>query len=132
MLTLTSVLSPFIGLMVLAALIAGVFMYVGAKLAMVEKATFGRAVLAAIGSSVANWTLTACLYPIPLLGSCSGFAIGLAASLVVIQVVFETSLPKAFTVWVFHLFAQMVALFLALLTFAGALHSFLTLPGPPR
>lgn len=130
MMITTAVLGAFIGLVVLAALIAGFFIYVGAKLAMVEKATFGRAVLAAIGCSLVNWVFAAVLSPVPLLGSCSGFVIGLAASLVAIKVVFATSLAKALLVWVLHVFAQIVALFLALISFAGVLHSYLTLPLP--
>jgi hypothetical protein len=128
----TAVLMAFLMLTVLAVLIAGFFMYVGAKLAMVEKSTFGRSVLAAVGSSVADWSLTAALSPIPLLGSCSGFLIGLAASLLVIKVVFDTTMGKAFLVWVFHLLAQVVALFLALFLFSGVLLSYLTLPAPAR
>lgn len=131
MAALSAILVAFLVLVVLATLLAGLFMYVAAKLAMLEKATFGRAMIAAIGSSVADWAFTAALSPVPLLGSCSGFVIGLVASLVVIKLVFETSTGKAFLVWIFHLLAQMVAFFLALLLFAGSLLSFFTLPFPP-
>jgi hypothetical protein len=123
-------LGAFAGLVLLAILLAGLFMYVGAKFAMVEKATFGRAVLAAIACTLADWALTAALSPVPLLGSCSGFIIGLAASLLIVKAVFDTTLARAFLVWVFHLLAQILALFLALLTFAGALFSYMTLPFP--
>jgi hypothetical protein len=106
-------------------------MYVGAKLAMVEKGSFGRAVLAAVGSSVADWALTAALSPLPLLGSCAGLLIGLAASLAVIMLVFETTMSKAFLVWVFHILAQIVALVIAALTFASVLLPFLSVPFLP-
>ena len=128
MLVIHGIIAAFVGLIILAALIAGLFMYVGAKLAMVEKATFGRAIMAAIGCSLASWLLTAVFSAVPLLGSCSGFIIGLAASLLVIKFAFETSFGKAFLVWIFHLFAEVVAVFLAVVTFAGALLSFFTLP----
>ncbi len=128
MLVIHGIVAAFLGLIILAALVAGVFMYVGAKLAMVEKATFGRAIVAAIGCSLASWVLTGALTPVPLLGSCSGFIIGLAASLLVIKVAFETSFGKAFLVWIFHVLAEVVAVFLAVVTFAGALLSFFTLP----
>lgn len=119
--TAIAIVQALLGLILLAVLLTGAFMYVGAKLAMVEKATFGRAVLAAIGSSLADWTLTAALSPLPVVGSCVGFLIGLAASLVVIKLVFDTSMGRAFLVWVFHLFAQVVALFIAVAVFGGAL-----------
>jgi hypothetical protein len=128
---LTAVLGALIALVTLAALLAGLFMYVGAKLAMVPTATFGRAVLAAIGCTIADWTLTAAFSPVPLLGSCSGFIIGLAGSMVIIMLVFETSIARAFLVWAFHLLAQIVALFIILLLFAGSLLSFFTLPLAP-
>ena len=118
--------------MFLTGLISWFFIYVGAKLAMIQEATFARALLAAIGSGIVGWAVPAVLYAVPLLGSCSGFVIGLGASLAIIAVVFKTTPAKAFTVLVFHLFAQVVAFLLALLTFAGELHSFLTLPLPPR
>ncbi|GAB4333906.1 MAG: hypothetical protein Kow0099_05830 [Candidatus Abyssubacteria bacterium] len=130
--TFGSVLIAFLALMALGVLLAGFFMYVGAKLAMVEKSTFGRSVLAAVGSSIADWSLTAALSPIPLLGSCSGFLIGLAASLVVIKLVFDTTMGKAFLVWVFHLLAQIVALLFALFLFSGVLLSYSTLPASTR
>ena len=60
--TAVAIVQALLGLVLLAILLAGAFIYVGAKLAMVEKATFGRAVLAAIGSSIADWTLTAALF----------------------------------------------------------------------
>ena len=128
--TTSVVLGAFAGLVVIATLVAGLFMYVGAKLAMVEKATIGRAILAAIGCSLADWMFTAALSSVPLLGSCSGFVIGLAASMAIIMVVFQTSLAKAFLVWVLHICAQILALFLALITFAGVLRAYLTLPLP--
>ena len=132
MVELTAVLGALTALFILAALLAGFFMYVGAKMAMVPRATFGRAVLAAIGCTIADWTLTVAFSPVPLLGSCSGFLIGLAGSLVIIMLVFETTVGRALLVWLFHLFAQIVALFLVLLLFTGSLLSFFTLPFPPR
>ncbi len=128
MLVIHGIIAAFLGLIVLAALIAGLFMYVGAKLAMVEKATFGRAIVAALACSLASWALTGAFTVVPVLGSCSGFIIGLAASLFVIKLAFETSFGKAFLVWIFHLLAEVVAVFLAVVTFAGALLSFFTLP----
>ena len=127
----TSVLGAFFGLVILAGIIGALFMYVGAKLAMVEKATLGRSLLAAFGSSAAGWAFTALFYSAPLLGSCSGFMIGLAASVVVIKLVFDTDTSKAFTVLVFHLLAQIVAFLLTLITFGPGLHSYLTVPLPP-
>lgn len=128
--TTTSVLEAFIGLVILAGIIGALFMYVGAKLAMIDKATFWRTLLAAFGSSITGWAFTALFYPVPLLGSCSGFTIGLAASLVVIKLVFDTATSKAFTVLVFHLLAQIVAFLLTLITFGPGLHSYLTVPLP--
>jgi len=125
---LLGVLGALVALLALATMLAGLFMYVAAKMAMVPRATFGRAVLAAICCSIADWTLTVAFSPVPLLGSCSGFLIGLAVSLIIIMVVFEAGAGKAFMVWVFHLLAQIVALFFILILFTGSLLSFFTIP----
>lgn len=131
MTALSTTSGAFAGLIIISTFLSAVFIYVGAKFAMIEKATLIRSFGAAIGSSVIGWGLTAVLYPVPLLGSCSGFIIGLVGAIGVIALVFNTTLARAFLVVVFHLFAQIVAFLLALLTFGAALHSYLTLPLPP-
>jgi len=118
-------LGVLLGVVVLAALLAGLFMWIGAKLARVPGATFGKAILAGIASAFASWLMTAVFSVVPVIGTLVGFLAGLLLSAFVIQAVFDTSLEKALLVWVFHLLAEILVIVIALATFAGGLLSYL-------
>ena len=112
-------------IVVLAVLFGGFMMWVAAKIAGVKKATFGRAVVAAIGSTAA-WSLIGILFHfIPLFGDLVGLVIGLILAILVIRGAFETSTGKALLVWIFEIIATVVAIVIGTMLAAG---TFVLLP----
>jgi hypothetical protein len=104
---------------VLAIIIGGFFMWIAAKIARVEKSTFGRAMIAAIGASVVSFLVTIVFHFIPLIGNALGFIIGLFLTIFVIKGAFETSMGKAILVWIFNIVATVVAVLVASVIAAG-------------
>lgn len=105
----------------LAAIIGGVFMHIGATIAGVAGATFGRSVLAAVAAACITWLCSLVFSVIPVIGTAAGFLIGLLLALLAIKGAYHTTLGKALLVWILHLIAQVVAVVVGLLTFASAL-----------
>lgn len=118
---ISGLLGIFVGIMVLAALIAGFFMWIGAKMAGVENATFGKAIWAAIATSIVTWLISALFSIIPGIGTIIGFFVGLLFSIGIIKSIFNTTGGKAFLVWIFNIVAQVIAIIIAIATFASAL-----------
>ncbi len=111
-----------IGVFLLSIFIGAFFIWIGAKLARVEKGTFGRAFIAAITASVASW-LVAWLFSF-ISGpwwSLIGGLIGLIVVLWVFKSMFDTTWGKAFLIWILQVFAILVAVLIGILTFATAL-----------
>jgi hypothetical protein len=104
---------------VLAVIIGGFFMWIAAKIVRVEKSTFGRAVIAAIGASAVSFLLAVVFHFIPLIGNALGFIIGLFLTIFVIKGAFETSTGKAILVWIFNIVATVVAVLVASVIVAG-------------
>jgi len=113
----------FILILLVAVLIGTFFMWAGAKMAGVKKskATFTNSLLAAIGSAVVTWAVSALFAGVAGIGAVIGFIIGLLLSLLVIKSVFKIDWGKSFLVWLFHLVAEGLTIFIAVMTFAGAL-----------
>jgi len=122
--TLVAISTAVLGVAVLAMLIATFFMWIGAKMAGVEKATFGRSFIAALGSAFLTWILSFSLSFFPPVGPPIGFLIGLILVIFVIKGAYDTNFGKALLVWVFHLLAEIAAIIIGILTFAGALIQF--------
>lgn len=122
--TFTAISTAVLGIAVLAMLIATFFMWIGAKMAGVEKATFGRSFIAALGSAFLTWILSLALSFFPPVGPPIGFLIGLILVIFVIKGAYDTNFGKALLVWVFHLLAEIAAIIIGILTFAGALIQF--------
>lgn len=120
MITTGVILGMLLAGLLFAAVIATIFMWIGAKIVGVEKPTFGRAVIAAVGSSFVSWVLAAVSSRIPPIGAIPGFIIGLLASVMVIKAAFETDTGKAFGVWIFNITAQIAAVAIVFALFAGA------------
>lgn len=118
-------LSAILGILILGVIIAGFFMWVGAKLAGVENSTFGKSILAAIASSFIMWIITAIMSIIPIIGTIIGFIVGLIFALLAIKGVYSTSTGKALLVWIFNIIAQGVAVVVGILIFVGSLSSVL-------
>ncbi len=96
---------------VIGAVVGGIFIFIGVKLAKVEKGTFGKSVGAAILIAIING---ACGYIIAIAsgGQVSpliGFLIGLIIALFVIKGIFKTSFGRAFLVWIFVILSQIIA-----------------------
>jgi hypothetical protein len=104
---------------VLAVIIGGFFMWIAAKIARVERSTFGRAMIAAIGASVVAFLLTIVFHLIPLIGNALGFLIGLFLTIFVIKWAFDTSTGKAVLVWIFNIAGTVVAVLIASIFAAG-------------
>jgi hypothetical protein len=115
------VLGILLGLAVMAAVAACLFMHFGAKLAKVENATFGKAVIAAFVSSLLTCITTVVFSILPVIGTILGFLVGMLLALVVIKVVYSLTFGKALLVWVFNAAGMILAVMVAFLTFAGAL-----------
>lgn len=110
-----------LGLLALVILVAAFFIWIGAKMALIRKSSFARAILAAVACGTASFILSGMLLMFPVVGPILGQVIGIMLSLFIIKVVFDTSLGKAFLAWIFHVFAVIIAYVVCLLTFGGAL-----------
>ena len=116
--------TAIVGVAVLALLIATFFMWLGAKMAGVKNATFGRSFIAALGSAFITWFLSLALSFFPPVGPPIGFFVGLILVVFVIKGAYDTNFGKALLVWIFHLLAEIAAIVIGLLTFAGVLMQF--------
>jgi hypothetical protein len=105
--------------LVVGVLVAGLFMWLGARIAGVKQANFGRAVVAA----VASWVVTGLCYGLapvlPLVGVGLATVGAVLLSVVVIRAAFDTTLGKALLVWIFSLIVQVVAVLLTGLPLFG-------------
>lgn len=105
---------------VFMVIISGLFMWFAAKIARVENATFGRAMLAAIASSFVEVLVAFVFNAVPVLGNLIGFIIGLIVAILVIKAVFRASFGKALLVWIFNLIAALIAIVLAAMITASS------------
>lgn len=109
------------GIAFLAVLIASFFLWIGAKIAGVKEATFGKSILAAIGAEFVIWIISLVLSIIPVIGTVIGFIVGLILAIFVIKGIYDTSFGKALAAWIFGAIAQVVAIGIGAATFARAL-----------
>lgn len=111
-----------LGVLFLTIIIGAFFVWLGAKMARVEKATFGRAFLAAIAASLASslvgWGFSFISGPF---WSIVGAVIGLIVVIWVFKLIFDASWGKAFLIWLMQLVAIFLAILIAGFTFAAAL-----------
>ena len=111
----------YLGIVLIAILVGAFFIWLGAKMASVKNATFGRSILAAIGASVVTGLLSWVFAGFTGIGAIVGFLIGLFLSILIIKAVFKIDWGKALLVWVFHVVAEIIAIAISVLTFAGVL-----------
>jgi len=111
------------GLFLLSLLIGAFFIWIGAKLARIPKRTFGRAIIAALASSVATWLVAwiFSFFPGSPWWSLIGAVVGLLVVLAVFKSVFDTTWGKAFLIWLLQVVAIFLAIVIAAFTFAAAL-----------
>jgi hypothetical protein len=96
-------------------------MWVGARLDGIERASFGKAILAAFASSLVAWLIAIPCSVIPVVGTLFGFALGLLLSLFVIRSLFDTTMGRAFLCWIFNIVAHVAAVVVAFFIVAGGL-----------
>jgi len=101
-----------VGVVVVATMVSALFIWIGAKLAGIQNATFMKSFWAALVSSVIIWVLAAVI-------NAPGWIIGLLVSLVVIKVIFDTTWGKAFLAWILHGIVQFVLLVFVVLILVG-------------
>jgi hypothetical protein len=110
--------------LVLAVLISGIFMWIGARLAGIQRATLGRAIFAAISGTAIVWLVGGLLATtLPLGGSILGFLVILLLVLVATRIIFDTSFGKALLAWIFFILAQAVVGLLVSLLFTGSIRA---------
>ncbi|MFP4647521.1 MAG: hypothetical protein ACLFN4_07865 [Candidatus Acetothermia bacterium] len=83
-------------------------------MAGIEKATFGKSIVAAIASGFTIWLLSLIL---PVLGT----VVGLVFAIFIIKGIYETGFAKALLAWISCVLAQILAVAIGSATFAGAL-----------
>ena len=98
------------GCIVVATAISAIFIWIGAKLAGIDGATFLRSFWAALVSSFLVWALTGIGAAVFGFGTIAGWVIGVIITLFVLKVVFNTTWGKAFLAWLFHGIAQLLVL----------------------
>lgn len=96
---------------VLYFVIQAVFLWIGAKLARVEKASFGRAFTAAIGITIMIFIVGVVLAALSVGGVIAG-AVGLLATIWVIKSVFDTGWIQAAVAWFLSIVGAVVAVLL--------------------
>jgi len=97
-----------VGVVVVATMVSALFIWLGAKIAGVQNATFMKSFWIALVSSILIWVLAAVIHA-------PGWIIGLLVSLVVIKAMFDTTWMKAFLTWIFHFVVQFVILIFVVL-----------------
>lgn len=119
------ILGTFIGATIVAAIIAavigGFFMWIGANLASVRRATFGRSIIAAVLATLVTWVITVIFSYLPFYGNAIGYFLGIVFSIFVIQGVFGLRFVKGLLVWLFYIVAQFFAMLLVGLVLGGTL-----------
>jgi hypothetical protein len=105
-------------------ILAGVLMWVGARVAGLPRPNFMRAEIAALGATLIIWIVPGFIGSFGLVG----FAAALCMTLWVIKEVFETSWGAALLVWIFNAAAQFALVFIGWdrgVLQRGLIHTFL-------
>ena len=122
---MVTALVVFLVVALLASLIGALFMWVGAKLAGVRESSFGRSIAAASGASFATWSIALVASVVPGVGTAAGLLLGIFMSVLIIRSAYDTSLGKAFLVWIFDLLAEALSLAAGMVFFAATIMSLL-------
>jgi general secretion pathway protein G len=100
-----------VGFLIVAA-IAGFFLWIGAKLARIDGATFGRSMMAAVAAALASFVVAVILALFGLPGA--GTVIGILVDILVIKSIFKTTFLKALVCWLGYLVSAFIAAFVAI------------------
>lgn len=111
-----------LGLLVAAFLVVildSLFLHIGARMAGVRNASFGKAVKASIACALSTLLLAVLFSLIPVAGTGIGFLIGLLLTILVLQAAYSTSFGKAFLLWLFNVAAQIGAVLITVFVLTG-------------
>ena len=89
-----------ISCIMVATVLSASFIWIGSKLAGIQKATFGKAFISALLSSVAVWSLTGYSAVHIGLESISVWLLGLAVTIGILKLVYAIDWGKAFLLWI--------------------------------
>jgi hypothetical protein len=103
----------FLGLFVAGVIVSAFFIWLGAKIAGVAKATFGKAVWAAIVTSLFVWALTGIASTLFGVGSVGGWILGVIITLFILKWIYKTTWGKALLTWLFCGIAHAIVLVIA-------------------
>lgn len=106
------------GCIVVATAVSAVFIWMGAKLAGIGGATFGKSFWAALVSSFFVWALTGIGAAVFGIGTVAGWIIGVIITLFILKKIFNTTWGKALLAWLFQGIAQLLVLGLVALIVA--------------
>lgn len=90
----------------MSIVIGGLFMWIAAKIAGLRRATFARAIMAAVGVSLVKFLAAGVFGILPLVGPVFGYVVGLFLGILVIKAAFECSTRQALLVWLFEILAS--------------------------
>ncbi len=96
--------------LLIMTLVSAVFFHLGARMAKVAGATFGKALVTAILGGVLGALFQLVSSVIPGLGNVLGLILSLLITLFIVKSVYKTTLGKAFLVWLFGWIAALIAL----------------------
>ncbi|MBU7032945.1 MAG: hypothetical protein HXS53_10470 [Theionarchaea archaeon] len=95
---------------IIALLITAFFIWIGAKLAGIRNASFGKAIIAALVSVIVLTLMVPLLSLTPLGGGLLGLLLGILISVYIIKAVFDTSWGKAILAWILYVVAVVIAI----------------------
>jgi hypothetical protein len=96
-------------LLAVSWLLAGLLIWIGARVAGLKYVTLLRSILAALAASGVAWLCMTLFPDVPVVGTSLGVVLGLLLSWFAIKEVLNTSPGPALLVWVFDVAAQIVA-----------------------
>ncbi len=106
---------------VFMVIISGLLMWLAARLAKVEGATFTRALAASVGSAFLSVLAAKLVGLFPAIGDYFGFIVGLLVSIIIIKVSFRTTYGRALLVWIFDILGSVLAVAIARILTVSAL-----------
>ena len=92
-----------------AAVLGGVFMMIGARLAGIPNATFFKSAGAALSCAIVALVVSTVFSTVPGIGVLAGFALSVLLCLWIVKAIFSTTMRKALVAWLCNLAAQVVA-----------------------
>ena len=112
----------FVGVFVVATAVSAFFIWIGAKVARVADATFGKAFWAALLCSFLVWALTGIGSVLFGIGNVAAWILGVLITLFILKWIYKTTWGKAFLTWLFCGVAQVIVLVITVvLAFTGVL-----------